>query len=133
MLQQEQAEDFVIATGVQFSVRDFIVKSAMELGIELAFSGAELDEFAVVSKVTGDRAPGVKPGDIIVRVDPRYFRPAEVDTLLGDPSKAAKKLGWKPEISLDEMIREMVAYDLDQARRSALLKKHGYSVSVPQE
>ena len=133
MLQQDKPEDFVIATGVQFSVRDFIRMSAAELGITLRFQGTGLDEKAVVESIQGDKAPALKAGDEIVAVDPRYFRPAEVETLLGDSSKAKQKLGWVPEITLAEMVREMVAYDLEQARSHALLNKHGYKVTVSRE
>jgi len=133
MLQQDKPDDFVIATGVQHSVRDFLTKSAACLGITLDFLGNGLEEYGVVRKIEGDNAPAVKLGDILVRVDPRYFRPAEVDTLLGDPSKAKAVLGWEPEISLDELIAEMVSHDLDQARRQALLKEHGYRVSMGRE
>ncbi|MFP4571168.1 GDP-mannose 4,6-dehydratase, partial [Rhodosalinus sp.] len=103
MLQQDEAEDYVIATGVQYSVREFITWSAEELGIELAFTGTGLDEVATVVSVTGDKAPAVRPGDVILRIDPRYFRPAEVETLLGDPAKAKARLGWAPEITAREM------------------------------
>lgn len=133
MLQQEQPEDFVIATGVQYSVREFIAKSAAYLGVSLQFEGKDVDEKAVVSAITGNNAPALKVGDVIVRVDPRYFRPAEVETLLGDPTKAKQKLGWIPEITLDEMIKEMVAHDLEQAKQHALLKDHGYAVQVGKE
>ena len=133
MLQQEQAEDFVIATGKQISVREFVRMSAKEAGIELQFSGEGVDEVGTVAAVTGDNAPAVKVGDVIVRVDPRYFRPAEVETLLGDPTKAKNKLGWVPEITVEEMCAEMVASDLDQAKRHALLKAHGHNVSISLE
>lgn len=133
MLQQEQPEDFVIATGVQYSVREFISKSAAQLGVTLKFEGKGVDEQAVVASIVGANAPGLKVGDVIVRVDPHYFRPTEVETLLGDPAKAKQKLGWIPEITLDEMVQEMVAYDLEQAKRHALLKDHGYSVHVGKE
>jgi len=133
MLQQEEAEDFVIATGKQYSVREFIIWSARELGIELEFSGHGVDEVATVTAVTSDIAPAVKPGDVILRIDPRYFRPAEVETLLGDPSKAKAKLGWEPEITAQEMCAEMVAEDLKSARRHALLKAHGYELPVALE
>ena len=133
MLQQEQAEDFVIATGVQYSVREFISKSAAQLGITLEFEGQGVDEQAVVTSINGENAPALKVGDVIVKVDPHYFRPTEVETLLGDPSKAKQKLGWIPEITLDEMVQEMVAYDLEQAKRHALLKDHGYAVHVGKE
>jgi len=130
MLQQEQAEDFVIATGVQYSVRQFIHWSAAELGITVRFEGQGIDERGIVESIQGDKAPALKPGDTIVRVDPRYFRPAEVDTLLGDPAKAKAKLGWTPEITVQEMCAEMVAQDLHVAQRHALLKKHGYELPV---
>lgn len=133
MLQQDQPEDFVIATGVQYSVRQFIMWSAAELGITLKFTGQGVDEKAVVVKVEGDKAPSVKVGDIIVAVDPRYFRPAEVETLLGDPTKAKERLGWTPEITVQEMCAEMVAEDLKEAQRFALLKAHGHAVSVSLE
>jgi len=133
MLQQDQPEDFVIATGVQYSVREFIMKSAKQLGLTLEFKGHGVEEKAVVVHIDGDEAPGIKVGDVIVQIDPRYFRPTEVETLLGDPSKAKEKLGWVPEITLDQMIAEMVAYDLEQAKQHALLKKHGYSVSIGKE
>ena len=133
MLQQDEAEDFVIATGVQYSVREFIDWTARELGIELAFTGEGVDEVATVVSVTGDKAPAVKPGDVIMRIDPKYFRPAEVETLLGDPAKAKAKLGWTPEITAQEMCAEMVAEDLRVARRHALLKEHGHDVPVSLE
>ncbi len=133
MLQQDQPEDFVIATGVQYSVRDFITKSAAKLGVALKFEGQGIDEKAVVSEISGNNAPSLKVGDVIVKVDPRYFRPAEVETLLGDPDKAKQKLGWIPEITLDEMVEEMVAYDLQQAKQHALLKDHGYAIHVGKE
>lgn len=129
MLQQDHPEDFVIATGVQYSVRQFIQWSASELGISLRFEGCGVDEHAIVDAIVGDKAPALKVGDIVVRVDSRYFRPTEVETLLGDPSKAKEKLGWVPEITVQEMCKEMVLHDLEQARQHALLKQHGYDVS----
>lgn len=133
MLQQKKPEDFVIATGVQYSVRDFVQMSAEELGIRLRFEGEGVDEKGIVERVEGDKAPAVKPGDVIVSVDPRYFRPAEVETLLGDPTKAKEKLGWVPEITVQEMCAEMAASDLHDARRHALLKEHGYEIPVQVE
>jgi len=133
MLQQDQPEDFVIATGVQYSVREFIVWSAAELGIELAFSGTGLDEVATVTAVSGDDAPAVKPGDVIMRIDPRYFRPAEVDTLLGDPAKAKALLGWEPEITVQEICAEMIANDLKNARRMRHLREHGLDLPASVE
>jgi GDPmannose 4,6-dehydratase len=130
MLQQDEPEDFVIATGKQYSVREFISWSAEELGISLRFEGSGVDEVGIVEAVQGNLTTSVKPGDTIVRVDPRYFRPAEVETLLGDPTKAKEKLGWVPEISAREMCAEMVAADLDTARRHALLKAHGLDLPV---
>ena len=133
MLQQDKPEDFVIATGVQFTVREFITRSAKQLGITLKFEGQAESEKAIVASIEGDKAPALKVGDVIVQIDPRYYRPTEVETLLGDPAKAKAKLGWVPEITLDQMIVEMVANDLDQAKQHALLLKHGHSVSVGKE
>ncbi|RKF16717.1 GDP-mannose 4,6-dehydratase [Roseovarius spongiae] len=130
MLQQDAPDDFVIATGRQRSVRDFITMAASELGIALEFTGHGLEEIGTVAAVTSDMAPAVKPGDVIVRIDPRYFRPAEVETLLGDPSKAREVLGWEPQITAQQMCAEMVAEDLHTARRHALLKEHGYALPV---
>lgn len=133
MLQQDNPQDYVIATGVQYSVRRFIELAAQELGITLSFIGSGVEEHAVVASVSGDSAPGVKEGDVIVRIDPRYFRPAEVETLLGDPAKAKQELGWIPEITLEEMVKEMVAHDLRMARKDALLGRSGYEVAVARE
>ena len=133
MLQQDQPEDFVIATGKQISVREFVRLSAAEVGISLAFSGTGVDEVGTVTKIEGDNAPAVKVGDVLVRVDPRYFRPTEVETLLGDPSKAKSKLGWVPEITVEEMCAEMVASDLQIAKQQALLKSHGFDIAVARE
>ena len=133
MLQQNHPEDFVIATGVQFSVRQFIQWSAQELGITLGFEGRGVDEKAIVASIEGDKAPSLKVGDVVVQIDPRYFRPTEVETLLGDPSKAKQKLGWTPEITVQEMCAEMVREDLEQATKVALLKKHGYKISIRAE
>ncbi len=133
MLQQEAADDFVIATGQQYTVRQFIQWAAAELGIMLEFSGTGVDEIATVAAIEGDQAPALKPGDVVMRIDPRYFRPAEVETLLGDPSKAKEKLGWVPEITVKEMCAEMIAEDLHTARRHALLKEHGYEMPVSLE
>jgi len=130
MLQQDAPEDFVIATGSQYSVRQFIQWAAAELGIELEFDGEGEAEQAIVTKISGDNAPALKVGDVIVKVDPRYFRPAEVETLLGDPSNAKNKLGWVPEITAQEMCAEMVQEDLKIAMQTKLLKKHGYQVST---
>lgn len=130
MLQQDQPEDFVIATGLQHSVRDFIRWTAEELGITLRFEGSGVEERGVVDSVASDRAPAVKPGDVIVRIDPRYFRPAEVETLLGDPSKAREKLGWTPQITVREMCASMVAEDLETARRHAFLRENGFKTPL---
>ena len=126
MLQQPTPEDFVIATGRQHSVRDFVRWTAEELGLTLRFEGTGPEERAVVVRVDGDRAPAVKPGDVVVRVDPRYFRPAEVETLLGDPARARDRLGWVPEITARQMCAEMTAQDLLEARQQALLRAHGH-------
>ncbi|MFC0202597.1 GDP-mannose 4,6-dehydratase [Paracoccus rhizosphaerae] len=130
MLQQDAPEDFVIATGVQYSVRQFIQWSAAHLGITLRFEGEGEAEVGVVDSVSGDDAPGVAPGQTVVRVDPRYFRPTEVETLLGDPTKAREMLGWIPEITTQQMCEEMVAEDLKIARRHALLRTHGYDMPL---
>ncbi|EKE74341.1 GDP-mannose 4,6-dehydratase [Celeribacter baekdonensis] len=133
MLQQDTPEDFVIATGVQYSVREFITWSARELGIELEFTGTGVDEIATITSIEGDKALALKVGDVVMRIDPRYFRPAEVETLLGDPSKAKKVLGWTPEITAKEMCAEMVMEDLKSARRTALLKEHGLELPISVE
>jgi GDPmannose 4,6-dehydratase len=133
MLQQDSAQDYVIATGVQYSVRQFIELSAKELGITLVFEGSGVNERAVVSSVDGSRAPAVRPGDVLVQVDPRYFRPAEVETLLGDPAKAKDELGWVPQISLQEMVREMVDNDWSLAAQQVVLRANGYRVNSSKE
>jgi len=133
MLQQDKPQDFVIATGVQYSVREFITKSAAQLGVTLAFEGQGEQEQAIVTSVTGLDAPALAVGQVIVKVDPRYYRPTEVETLLGDPSKAKTTLGWVPEITLDDMVAEMVAHDLANAKKSALLTQHGYHVAPSRE
>lgn len=133
MLQQKVPEDYVVATGLQFSVRQFIVWSAEELGIALTFAGQGVDETAVVAEIHGDKAPGVNVGDVVLRIDSRYFRPTEVETLLGDPAKAKLKLGWEPEITVQQMCAEMVSMDLKEARKLALLKKHGFRAGISSE
>ncbi|EQA7358758.1 GDP-mannose 4,6-dehydratase [Enterobacter hormaechei] len=133
MLQQEKPEDFVIATGKQISVREFVRMSAKEVGLEIEFSGSGVDEIGTVVRKINKCATGVNVGDVIIRVDPRYFRPAEVETLLGDPEKAKTVLGWVPEITVEEMCAEMIANDLSKAKQHALLKTHGYDVSVSME
>jgi GDPmannose 4,6-dehydratase len=133
MLQQDVPDDFVIATGVQYSVRQFIEWSAAELGVTLKFEGKGVDETATITSIVGDKAPALKVGDVIVRIDPRYFRPTEVETLLGDPTKAKEKLGWVPEITVQEMCAEMVANDLEAAKQHALLKSHGFLINVSLE
>ncbi len=133
MLQQEKPEDFVIATGLQFTVRQFIEWSAAELGVSLRFEGNGVDEKAVVSGIVGSDAPALSVGDVVMRIDPRYFRPTEVETLLGDPSKARSLLGWTPEITVQEMCKEMVRSDLLEAKSNSLLRHHGYDVNVSLE
>jgi GDPmannose 4,6-dehydratase len=130
MLQQNQPDDYVIATGVQYSVRQFIEWSANELGIKLRFEGSGAEEIGIVESLDTGKAPAVNIGDVIIRIDPRYFRPAEVETLLGDPSKAREKLGWTPQITVQEMCAEMVREDLKTAKQHALLKSYGYELSV---
>ncbi len=129
MLQQETAEDFVIATGIQYSVRQFVELAAAELGIRLDFKGKDGDEVGVVAAVepvNGEILAQCRAGDVIVRVDARYYRPTEVETLLGDPGKAHRKLGWKPKTTLRELVTEMVVSDFDSARRDSLVKRAGF-------
>lgn len=133
MLQQDEAEDYVIATGKQISVRDFIKLSAKELGLTLRFNGEGVEEVAYVDSIEGDMAPALSVGDKIIAVDPRYFRPTEVETLLGDPSKAMEKLGWAPEITVEQMCAEMVASDLHEAKRQAFLQKNGFELTLASE
>ena len=133
MLQQAQPKDYVIATGVQCSVREFVRKAADNLGLDLAFQNRGVEEYAVVRQVVGDLAPAVKVGDIVVKVDARYFRPTEVESLLGDAARAQTDLDWEPEITLDELVREMVLSDQNQAKQQALLKNHGFTVALSQE
>ncbi|NDG00774.1 MAG: GDP-mannose 4,6-dehydratase, partial [Synechococcaceae bacterium WBB_32_011] len=128
MLQQDKPQDFVIATGIQVSVRDFVTKAAHQLGIALLFQGAGVDEVAIVTAVQGELAPAVKKGDVIVRVDPRYFRPAEVETLLGDPSRAHQRLGWQPTTTLEELVAEMIETDREEAKKEAYLRRKGFAV-----
>lgn len=130
MLQQDKPEDFVIATGVQYSVRQFIQWSASELGIELEFKGSGKNEQAIVTNIEGNEAPALKVGDIIVKVDPRYFRPLEVEALLGDPTNAKNKLGWLPEVSVKEMCAEMVGSDLQNSKLTKFLKANGYNTPM---
>jgi GDPmannose 4,6-dehydratase len=125
MLQQDHAEDFVIATGVQYSVRQFVEFAAAELGITIAFEGEGDQEIGRVAKVEGDKAR-CKVGDVIVKVDPRYYRPTEVETLLGDPTKAKEKLGWTPKTQLRELVAEMVQADYTAAKRDSLVKLAGF-------
>lgn len=133
MLQQDEPEDFVIATGVQYSVREFITWSARELGIELEFTGTGVDEIATITSIEGEKAPALNVGDVVMKIDTRYFRPAEVETLLGDPTKAKNVLGWTPEITAQEMCAEMVMEDLKSAKRTAILKEHGLELPVSLE
>ena len=133
MLQEDTPDDFVIATGKQYSVREFIKWSSRELGLEISFSGNGIDEIARIENIDGDLAPALKVGDVIMKIDPRYFRPAEVETLLGDPSKAKNKLGWVPEITAQEMCTEMVIEDYKAARRVSILKDHGLELPVSLE
>jgi len=133
MLQEDTPDDFVIATGKQYSVREFIKWSARELGLEISFSGNGIDEIATIENINGDLAPALKIGDVIMRIDPRYFRPAEVETLLGDPTKAKDVLGWVPEITAQEMCAEMILEDYKSAQRVSILKDHGLELPVSLE
>jgi GDPmannose 4,6-dehydratase len=133
MLQQQVPEDFVIATGYQISVRQFISWSAEELGITLRFEGKGIEEVGIIADIIGDKAPALSVGDTLVRIDPRYFRPSEVETLLGDASKAKIRLGWEPEITVRDMCAEMVSEDLKVAKRNSFLKINGHHVSISNE
>lgn len=133
MLQQDTPDDYVIATGKQYSVRQFVEYSAKELGITIEWHGEGVEERGIVSAVSGENAPSVSVGDVIVAVDPKYFRPAEVETLLGDPSKAKAELGWEPETPFETLVAEMVAHDLKVAKKHALLQSHGFEVNVASE
>ena len=130
MLQQEKPEDYVIATGIQHSVRHFVEMSARHIGVKLLWSDQGIDEIGTVAEVDHKLAPAVSVGDVLVQVDPRYFRPTEVETLLGDPSKAMRQLGWKPEIGIEQLVAEMMEADIDDARRHAILKEHGLAIPV---
>jgi len=132
MLQQDEPDDYVIASGVHYSVRDFILLSASKLGIDLEFVGEGVDEVGVVKGVTGDKASHVSEGATIVRVNPRYFRPTEVEELLGDASKAREQLGWEPEITLEQLCEEMIEHDLSEAIKNKLLISHGHEVTRSQ-
>jgi len=133
MLQQDKPEDYVIATGIQFSIRQFIEWSAQELGITLRFENSGVNERGIVAAIHGTHVPALKVGDVIVKIDPSYFRPTEVETLLGDPSKAKNQLGWVPEITVQEMCREMVHYDLEQAKQQVLLLNNGFATTLSHE
>ncbi len=133
LLQQDKPQDFVIATGVQCSVREFITWTVAALGLSIEFKGQGVEEHAVITAIRRDSAPALRVGQTIVKLDPRYFRPTEVETLLGHPSKAKKELGWVPQITAQSMCKEMVEADLAQAKQHALLKKHGYNVNVSVE
>jgi GDPmannose 4,6-dehydratase len=128
MLQKDSPDDYVIATGTQHTVREFVVRVARELGIKLVFEGDGIHEIGIVAEVVGKNAPAVTPGMTIVRVNPRYFRPAEVDTLLGDFRKAKHILGWEPEKTLDDIVKEMVTRDFEEARQLVILREHGFSL-----
>lgn len=130
MLQQNEARDYVIATGKQYSVREFINWTANALGMEIEFRGAGVDEVGIVASIAGDLAPNISVGQEIIRIDSRYFRPAEVEALQGDPSKAKAELGWEPKITAQEMCKEMVEEDHKAARRLALLKEHNLELPL---
>jgi len=125
MLQQEKPEDFVIATGVQYSVREFVENAAAELGISLRFKGEGVNEVGIVSEITGKQAR-CKVGDVIVRIDKRYYRPAEVESLLGDASKAKNKLGWTPRVTFQQLVRDMVVSDYEAAKRDSMVRLAGF-------
>ncbi len=133
MLQQDAPQDFVISTGVQISVREFAIRCAKQIGITLRFDGEAEDEIGVVEVLEGNNAPAVKVGDVIIKVDKSLYRPAEVESLLGNSTKARHYLGWAPEITLDQMIDEMVANDLECAKKQVLLFKNGYAITFGKE
>lgn len=133
MLQQDEPRDYVIATGRQLSVREFIEAALAEMGVTLRWQGEAEQEVGIVDTVSADEELAFAPGDEIVKVDPSYYRPAEVESLLGDPSKAHAELGWQPTTTLEEMVAEMITFDLDQARQQALLRASGFNVSTPRE
>ena len=133
MLQQERPRDFVIATGQQHSVKQFVTWAAEDLGVTLRFEGSGVEEVGIVDAISGSVETSLRSGDVIVRVDPRYFRPAEVESLLGDASAAREALGWVPQVTARELCTEMVTADHDTARRHALLKAHGYAPSITRE
>ena len=133
MLQQDEAEDFVIATGHHMTVRDFVILSAGFLGLTLEFKGSGQNEVGLITKKQGDKAPALKVGDEIIAINPRYYRPTEVDSLLGDPTKAKEKLGWEPKISVEDMCKEMIESDLIAARKESFLLDNGYETRSPQE
>ena len=133
MLQQDNPDDFVIASGAQYTVRQFIEWAAKELGLTLCFEGDGINEKAIVKNIQGELAPALKIGDVVMQIDPRYYRPTEVETLLGDPAKAKEKLGWVPEITVQQMCKEMGVADIQEAQRHALLNKHGYKLNLSAE
>ena len=133
MLQQDKPDDYVIATGEQYSVRDFIRWSADEIGITLSFEGEGVEEVGVVTKVDKTLSPKVEVGETIIKVDPKYFRPTEVETLLGDADKARRELGWEPKISVKEMCSEMMKNDIEEAKKSSLLDQHGFKTNMAVE
>jgi GDPmannose 4,6-dehydratase len=133
MLQQDEARDFVIATGQQYSVRQFVIWAAEEIGVTLRFDGSGVDEVGMIESVSGKVETRLRPGDVVVRIDPRYFRPAEVESLVGDATGARTALGWEPETTAREMCAEMMCADLETARRDALLMAHGYNPNVVKE
>lgn len=133
MMQQDKPDDFVIATGIQVSVREFVIQSAKVLGLTLEFSGEGGKEEGTVIKKEGDDAPSINVGDTIIKVDSFYFRPTEVETLLGDPSKAKSILKWEPEINLDQLIKEMIVNDLNEAKQNVILKNHGFDIGLEKE
>lgn len=127
MLQQDQPEDYVIATGKQYSARDFVSIAAEEMGFTIKWEDSGVNEKGIIDKINDKEIKGIRAGDIIVAVDPRYFRPTEVETLLGDPTKAREKLGWTPKTSFHDLVKEMVQNDLKSSEKDALVKMAGYS------
>ena len=133
MLQQDEPEDFVIATGRQISIRDFISLSAKQLDLEIEFVDKGLKEYVRVVSSNNDLTPSINEGDIIFRVSPQYFRPTEVDNLLGNASKASTQLGWEPKTTIEELCKLMIEHDIQMSKQDALLKQHGFDISIPKE
>jgi GDPmannose 4,6-dehydratase len=133
MLQQDKPEDFVLATGITTYIRDFVKMAFAEVGVELSFTGEGVNEVGVISKITNTQTHGMKLGQTVVKVDPRYYRPTEVDLLIGDATKAKTKLNWVPQYTLAEMVKEMVAADIIVFKKEQLLQNNGFTIEKEHE